>query len=477
MANNLSHSHKTNVGVDLKAAPRVFVKTSFLSQKLHILAKTIEEKSKSNPYLKAVKLPESVKPPIQSEFGEISGFSGASDDKTMEVAGIADLYGNAISTTDHTKDLRAGLLEEINNLKTTKRKKQILQECVDYLTPKGFLPEHIRNSIISSGDFCKTNGVTNDELNQCISILSEIEPIGVGARHTGEYLHAVLSDDGGCEESTLSLLEALTPPFNENAIDNAARQAKLDNTAKREALEDISFIAGDRMFPSYGWHLPTGQGFLETLPDFRVILDENSQIKVESSVKLGELEMVEPDEPLEDEDNKQELQWEARQLLKRIKHQSNAEKLIQCLFEYQKDYILKGPEHIKSMTRTTLMTMVKEVHSDWSLKKNSVYYLLQDKTVAIYDNRRGINHLTSLSLDVFFDSGVTNKSGQNFSRAKVKSLIKRLILTEDPKAPLSDDKIRETLELWGVKISRKGVEKYRKAPDMGFESARKRRQK
>ncbi len=74
----------------------------------------------------------------------------------------------------------------------------------------------------------------------------------------------------------------------------------------------------------------------------------------------------------------------------------------------------------------------------------------------------------------FFNSGLNTESGNEVSAQSVKYYIKKLISEEDPKKPLSDQKISEILkEKFEINIARRTVAKYRES--MGIPSSSKRK--
>lgn len=69
-----------------------------------------------------------------------------------------------------------------------------------------------------------------------------------------------------------------------------------------------------------------------------------------------------------------------------------------------------------------------------------------------------------LPLRFFFSGGTAKAAGGMASQASIKQRIKELVQQEDPKSPLSDDRLAELLkEREGISIARRTITKYRKA--------------
>jgi RNA polymerase sigma-54 factor len=64
-------------------------------------------------------------------------------------------------------------------------------------------------------------------------------------------------------------------------------------------------------------------------------------------------------------------------------------------------------------------------------------------------------------LKYFFTAGVTQADGSEVSSVAAKDEIKKLIESEDPRHPLSDQKIVEVLKENGLDVARRTVAKYR----------------
>ena len=77
-------------------------------------------------------------------------------------------------------------------------------------------------------------------------------------------------------------------------------------------------------------------------------------------------------------------------------------------------------------------------------------------------------------LKFFFNSALGLNDGSQVGSESVKSLLKKCISEEDPKDPLSDERLCELLkEHLGVNIARRTVAKYRTALNIPSSSRRK----
>jgi RNA polymerase sigma-54 factor len=79
----------------------------------------------------------------------------------------------------------------------------------------------------------------------------------------------------------------------------------------------------------------------------------------------------------------------------------------------------------------------------------------------------------TLELKYFFSSHVGTDGGGEASSTAIKEHIKELIGEENPKKPLSDNKLSELLAARGFKVARRTVAKYREMLGIGGSSERK----
>jgi len=77
-------------------------------------------------------------------------------------------------------------------------------------------------------------------------------------------------------------------------------------------------------------------------------------------------------------------------------------------------------------------------------------------------------------LKYFFSSHLNTKNGGACSSTAIRALIKKLIDTEAPQKPLSDNKITALLSEQGIKVARRTIAKYREAMAIPPSNERKR---
>ena len=120
--------------------------------------------------------------------------------------------------------------------------------------------------------------------------------------------------------------------------------------------------------------------------------------------------------------------------------------------------------HIKNRDFAPLI--LKDIADDIGMHESTVSRITTNKYVA---TPHGI-----FELKFFFNSGLELDDGSQVGSESVKALIKKFIAAEDPKSPLSDERLGELLkEQLKVNIARRTVAKYRTALNIPSSSKRK----
>jgi RNA polymerase sigma-54 factor len=134
-------------------------------------------------------------------------------------------------------------------------------------------------------------------------------------------------------------------------------------------------------------------------------------------------------------------------------------KVMQSITKYQRTFFESGIQHLRPLN-------LRDVADDIGMHESTVSRVTSNKYV---HTPQGI-----FELKYFFNSGVGKFNGELVSSESVKQKIRTIINSEDPRRPLSDQRIAEMLKRSDIDIARRTVTKYREA--MNLLSSTKRRQ-
>ena len=133
-------------------------------------------------------------------------------------------------------------------------------------------------------------------------------------------------------------------------------------------------------------------------------------------------------------------------------------KVMNYIVDRQRDFFEKGVQFLKPLT-------LREVAEVIAMHESTVSRVTNEKFV---QTPRGV-----LPLKYFFSSGLSTTGGEDVSARGIKDQIEKLVISEDPKNPLTDQSIVNILRDSGVNIARRTVAKYR--DQLGVLSARMRK--
>jgi RNA polymerase sigma-54 factor len=146
-------------------------------------------------------------------------------------------------------------------------------------------------------------------------------------------------------------------------------------------------------------------------------------------------------------------------LIKSInKRRKTIRRVMESILKFQHDFFEHGVSGLKPM-------VLQDVADDIGVHMSTVSRVTTNKYV---HTPRGI-----YELKFFFTAGVRQQSGGDMSGEAIKDRIKALIADENPKKPLSDQALANTLKKEGIRVARRTVAKYREA--LGILSSSKRK--
>ncbi|MCP4445293.1 MAG: RNA polymerase factor sigma-54 [Myxococcales bacterium] len=156
------------------------------------------------------------------------------------------------------------------------------------------------------------------------------------------------------------------------------------------------------------------------------------------------------------QDKLRSAQWLIRSIHQR---QRTIIKVTESILKFQKEFFDKGVAHLKPL-------ILRDVAEDIGMHESTISRVTTNKYL---HTPQGI-----FELKYFFNSGISRTNGDDLASQAVRSKIKHIIAGEDPKKPLSDQKIVMQLKEGSIDIARRTVAKYRE--QLGILSSSKRKQ-
>lgn len=151
---------------------------------------------------------------------------------------------------------------------------------------------------------------------------------------------------------------------------------------------------------------------------------------------------------------------EARWLIKSLETRADTvERVARAIVRQQSAFLDHGNEAMRPLT-------LREVAEELGLHESTVSRATTRKYLRTPRGTFEFKH--------FFSSGIATEHGGSASATAIQAMIRKLIESESPRTPLSDQKLAETLKAEGIPVARRTVAKYREAMNIPASNERQR---
>ena len=361
--------------------------------------------------------------------------SGGQNDEIMN-------YENVISTTETLQD---HLTWQMNLSGFNEEELGLVETLISYVNDDGYIKVPLE-------DIAKDEGVDVVELEEMLPFLHEFDPAGVGARDLKECL---LIQAKHLEEDTHDLVHIINNHLKDLEKKNFPGIAKAMEMDLEYIIELCKVILNmdpkpGRLFVSSSdTHFITPDVYIYKVKDEYVVsLNEDGLPRLRvSNLYRNLLKTGKGAKDKNAQDYIQEKLRSAVWLIKSIhQRQRTIHKVAESIVKHQQDFFEKGPAFIRPM-------ILRDIANDIGMHESTVSRVT---TAKYMHTPRGI-----FELKYFFNSGISKTDGNSVASESVKLKIKELVSKEDPKHPLSDQKLVDLLKGDGIKIARRTVAKYR----------------
>lgn len=301
-------------------------------------------------------------------------------------------------------------------------------------------------------DLVREAGMEMEDAEEVLKIIHNFDPLGVASRNLQECLmiQARLMDPR--QPLVEQIIEKHLPELerkNYNAIAKALAQPldKIIEATKLimefEPKPARNFISNETQYISPDIYVYNVGG------EFMIVLNEDGMPKLRiSPYYKNVLAEAKKDQNKQTKEYVQDKLRSAVWLIRSIHNrQKTIYKVTEAIVKRQRDFFEKGVQHLKPM-------ILKDVAGDIGMHESTISRVTTNKFV---HTPVGI-----FELKYFFNSSISAADGSDsLASEAVKEKIRQMISKEDPKNPLSDQKIVELLRVDNIDIARRTVAKYR----------------
>ncbi|MEE2742394.1 MAG: RNA polymerase factor sigma-54 [Bdellovibrionota bacterium] len=320
---------------------------------------------------------------------------------------------------------------------------------------------------VSFGEVVEQSNLSPEDAEDLLLMIQRFDPIGCGSRDLKDCL---LAQAIIMEERSPLLEKIIKTHLNDLQNRNFSKIAKLTGVLEELVIETATILK--QFYPKPG-RLVSSQDTQYVVPDifveevsgkFSVVVNDEGipRLRISKHYK----EMLTKKESVGTSEAKEYVEEKLKSavwLIKSIQNRQNTiTKVAQAIVKKQQDFFRKGPKHLKPM-------ILKNIAEEIGMHESTVSRVTSNKYLH--------SPIGVFELKFFFNAGLGGgkNGGSDVSSEVLKIKIKNLLDNENPKRPLSDQKIGELLDREGVKVARRTVAKYREM--MGYLSSSKRKMK
>ncbi len=382
---------------------------------------------------------------------------------------------NATELARQQESLTMHLHRQALALRLSELDSAALRYLIESLNDDGYLEDSLPSLAQSLGD---PNDIEQqDELvhrfTVALHLLQSLEPTGVGARDLSECLslqvkaklndlHLESAKTSPAKQCCQTALSILKQPMDLLARRDLKKLVQLCRESEASIKDAIALIARlepkpGRMFADVQRNIIVPDVFVVALgrskpgtePQFRAQLNSDIMPKLRvhdiyaNALKNFKGEGVSGAMALQ-----QRLQ-EARWFIKSIQQRFDTIlRVSNAIIERQKGFLMHGELAMRPL-------VLRDIADELGLHESTISRVTTAKYMS--------TPFGTYELKYFFGSGLSTEGGSNASSTAVRALIKQFVAAENPKKPLSDNKIAAMLKEQGIDCARRTVAKYRDA--------------
>lgn len=322
--------------------------------------------------------------------------------------------------------------------------RKIAEYIIDSLNPWGYRTERATEIAVKLD--CE-----HDEVMKAIHVVQSLEPAGVGAKSLQEALMLQLKRMGEYNEVFADIITNHLQNIANNRIQMIAKALNLSLDETNEYCDELRSLD-----PKPGVRYGKNDENSYIKPDVYVKEDRGKYL-VFTNEKITPLLNTSPyyekllAEAAGDQEATEYIKSKMNSAVWLIKGIDQRRRTIQRVAEaivaHQQDFFKKGSSALKPMT-------LSDIAEELDIHESTVSRAVNGKYM---QTPRGL-----YEMKYFFSGSVSGSTGDDMSQEAARQAIKEIVANEDPKKPLSDEKIKEKLYTeHKIDIARRTVAKYR----------------
>lgn len=346
-------------------------------------------------------------------------------------------------TTSEAETLSDHLLEQVRMTTTDPEIRHAAEIVISRLDADGFCD-------MSAEELAEACNIDPTTMQTAWSLIRTLDPPGVGARNVRECLLIQMERKGWIGSTAFAMIRDHFEEVGKNRLPTVARKLGVSLEEVVAALEQIKTLEPrpGRSFGSQETNYIVPDVIVEKVGGEYVVSLRNDGIpRLRVSRYYRNLY-----EQLRRHRNKDTQYLKDRLdsavlLIKSLERRKNTlYRVAKSIVNHQIEFFEYGPKYLKPMT-------LRVVADDLQVHESTISRITTQKYM---QTPRG-----TFEMKFFFTSPVETESGESLSARSVRTILKEIIESENPRRPYSDQQLAEILKKRGFRIARRTVTKYR----------------
>ncbi len=382
-------------------------------------------------------------------LGVFSTSSGASRD--AEIPEELPSYETRFSA-DHT--LESHLLWQLHLTELSQDQKEIGEAVIGNLGPTGYL-------LASTEELAASTGAAPEAIDEVVGFVQRFDPVGVAARSASECLLVQLETAGEEDPILLSLVRDHLEDIERHRFKPLLRKFRItqeDLETYIQLIRELDPMPGSSFGGATSPYISPDVYVYKDEDEFVIQLNEEGLPNLQISQYYMEAFKGRGGQEKEYfQDKMRSAVWLMKSLYQR---QLTLYRVMESILKFQREFFEDGVSKLKPL-------ILKDVAEDIEMHESTVSRVTTNKYAA--------TPFGLFELKFFFNSGLGLDGGGQVGSESVKAAIKKMVSEENPRKPLSDEKIVSELKKeLQINIARRTVAKYRTALGIASSSKRKR---
>ena len=291
-----------------------------------------------------------------------------------------------------------------------------------------------------------------ENVEKVLKVLQDFDPSGVCARDIKECLLSQVKYLGIENDIIIRIITNHLKNLENRNIKAIAKDLKIPHDDIRAAVKIIQYLEpkpGRIFSPEESSYITPDIFVYKDENGYKIMLNDDGLPKLQINSFYRNAVAKNKKLPKDTKNYLNEKMQSASWLIKSIhQRQKTIYLVMESIIKFQKEFFEKGISYLKPL-------ILKNIAEDIEMHESTIS--------RVTTNKYAYTPQGLFELKYFFNSAIKRQSGEGeLASESVKEKIKFLIKNEDPKHPLSDEKIATVLEDANVNIARRTVAKYRK---------------